>query len=48
VRALTVEKVGAERALYVFAHERPWSYGLASVTIALAAGWAASAAFRRA
>jgi uncharacterized protein (TIGR02186 family) len=48
VRDFTVEKVGAERALYVFAHRRPWSYGLASVTIALAAGWAASAAFRRA
>lgn len=48
VRDLTVEKVGAERALYLFAHHRPWSYGLASVTIALGAGWAASAAFRRA
>jgi hypothetical protein len=48
VRELTVEKVSAERALCVFAHCRPWSYGLASVTIALAARWGASAAFRRA
>jgi uncharacterized protein (TIGR02186 family) len=46
-RTLTVEKVGVERALYLFAHRRPWSYGLASVAIALFAGWAASAAFRR-
>ena len=44
---LTVQKVGLERALYLFAHQRPWSYGLVSVSIALAAGWAASAAFRR-
>jgi uncharacterized protein (TIGR02186 family) len=47
VRALTVEKAGAERALYLFAHRRPWFYGFASVAIALAAGWAASVAFRR-
>jgi len=43
----TVEKVGVERALYVWAHQRPWSYGLAAMAFALAAGWAASAAFRR-
>lgn len=47
MRGLTVEKAGIERALYLFAHNRPWSYGLASVAIALAAGWAASVAFRR-
>lgn len=47
VRALTVEKAGAERMLYLLAHQRPWSYGLASVLVALAAGWAASVAFRR-
>lgn len=46
-RVLTVEKVGLERALYVWAHVRPWSYGLASMAFALAAGWVASAAFRR-
>ena len=46
-RTLTVEKVGLERALYVWAHVRPWSYGLASMAFALVAGWAASAAFRR-
>jgi uncharacterized protein (TIGR02186 family) len=47
VRALTVEKAGAERMLYTLAHQRPWSYGLASVLVALGAGWAASVAFRR-
>jgi uncharacterized protein (TIGR02186 family) len=47
VRTLTVEKVGLERALYVWAHERPWSYGLAAMAFAMLAGWAASAAFRR-
>lgn len=46
-RSLVVEKVGLERALYLFAHRRPWWYGLATVVIALGAGWAASAAFRR-
>lgn len=46
-RSLKVEKVGFERALYLFAHERPWLYGLVSAAIALAAGWAASRAFRR-
>ena len=47
VRTLTVEKVGVERTLYLWAHQRPWSYGLAAMAFALAAGWAASFAFRR-
>jgi Putative transmembrane protein (Alph_Pro_TM). len=47
VRTLTVEKVGLERTLYLWAHNRPWSYGLAAMAFALAAGWAASAVFRR-
>ena len=46
-RTLSVEKVGVERALYVWAHDRPWSYGLAAMVFALAVGWGASAAFRR-
>lgn len=46
-RTLTVEKVGLERALYLWAHHRPWSYGLAATAFALLTGWAASAAFRR-
>ncbi|MEO8113962.1 MAG: TIGR02186 family protein [Phenylobacterium sp.] len=47
VRILMVEKVGVERALYLWAHQRPWSYGLASMVFALSVGWAASFAFRR-
>lgn len=47
VRQLTVQKVGIERTLYLWAHDRPWSYGLASMVIALGVGWAASAVFRR-
>jgi hypothetical protein len=46
-RDLTIEKVGVERVISGFARERPWAYGVISVSIALAAGWAASAAFRR-
>ncbi len=47
VRTLTVAKVGVERGLYLWAHRRPWSYGLAAMAFALGAGWAASRAFRR-
>jgi uncharacterized protein (TIGR02186 family) len=46
-RILTVEKVGVERGLYLWAHQRPWSYGLAAMAFALGAGWAASTVFRR-
>jgi len=46
-RVLTVEKVGVERGLYLWAHQRPWSYGLVAMAFALSAGWAASSAFRR-
>ena len=46
-RTLTVEQVGFERTLYLWAHGRPWSYGLAARAFALGAGWAASIAFRR-
>jgi uncharacterized protein (TIGR02186 family) len=46
-RTLTVEKVGVERMLYLLAHRHPWLYGLASMALALAAGWAASRVFRR-
>ncbi|WP_309606632.1 TIGR02186 family protein [Phenylobacterium sp.] len=46
-RTLSVEKVGVERSLYLWAHRRPWSYGLAAMAFALAAGWASASAFRR-
>lgn len=44
--AINVEKVGLERFLYNLAHEDPLIYGLMSLAIAAAAGWAASAVFR--
>jgi uncharacterized protein (TIGR02186 family) len=46
-RTLTVEKVGIERTLYLWAHQRPWTYGIASMVFALAVGWGASVVFRR-
>ncbi len=44
--ALEVHKVGLERWLFHLSREQPLSYGLMSLTIAIFAGWAASAAFR--
>lgn len=41
-----VQKVGLERFLFNLAHERPLIYGILSLTIAIVAGWAASAVFR--
>lgn len=43
---LAVRKVGLERFLYTLAHDSPPIYGLASLAVAAAAGWGASAAFR--
>lgn len=42
---LAVRKVGLERFLYGLAHGQPVLYGLMSLAIAIAVGWAASAAF---
>ncbi len=44
--ALPVHKVGIERAIFVLSRQNPLVYGLLSLFIAVAAGWAASAAFR--
>ena len=43
---IDVAKVGLERWLYTLAHEQALIYGLMSLAIAIAAGWAASAFFR--
>lgn len=40
---IPVQKVGLERWLYNLAHVQPFLYGLLSLVIAVAAGWAASA-----
>ena len=45
VTTIPVQKVGLERWLYNLAHENPFFYGLMSLSIAIAAGWGASAAF---
>lgn len=42
---IPVKKVGLERWLYNLAHDNPFLYGLMSLSIAIAAGWGASAAF---
>jgi uncharacterized protein (TIGR02186 family) len=43
---IDVRKIGLERTLYRMAHDRPLVYGLVSIVIAVAAGWAAAALFR--
>lgn len=42
---IAVQKVGLERWLYNLAHENAVLYGLLSLSLAIAAGWLASAAF---
>jgi len=42
---LDIQKVGIERWLYNLAHDNALYYGLMSLFIAIAAGWAASAVF---
>lgn len=45
-QSIPVRKVGLERMIYTLAHERPLAYGILSLTIAIIAGWLASAVFR--
>lgn len=44
--ALEVRKVGLERWLYSLSRQQPLTYGLLSLSIAILAGWLASALFR--
>ncbi|MEO0999586.1 MAG: TIGR02186 family protein [Pseudomonadota bacterium] len=44
--AIFVRKEGLERFIYTLAHEQPLIYGLASILVALLAGWGASEVFR--
>ena len=44
---LVVSKVGFSAEVFEFARSQPFSYGLAAVFGALAAGWLAGAVFRR-
>ncbi len=43
---IAVRKVGLERWIFNLAHQRPLIYGLLSLSIAIFAGWVASAVFR--
>ncbi len=45
-KVIFVQKVGLERFLYNLARDQPLIYGLLSLSIAIAAGWAASVIFR--
>jgi uncharacterized protein (TIGR02186 family) len=45
ITTIPVRKVGLERWLYNLAHENAFLYGLMSLSIAIAAGWGASAVF---
>jgi uncharacterized protein (TIGR02186 family) len=42
-----IDKSGFERAIYVFAHENSFLYGLAAIALALGMGWAAGQVGRR-
>lgn len=44
---LTVGKIGFEQAVYNFAIEQGFAYGLLAVIIALASGWGVAAVMRR-
>jgi uncharacterized protein (TIGR02186 family) len=45
--ALDISKVGLEAELYDFARQQPALYALASIALAVLAGWMAAAVFRR-
>lgn len=47
IQPLTVNKVGIEAEVFRIAHEWPAFYGIFAIFVALVAGWAADAAFRR-
>ena len=44
---IDVRKAGLERFLFAMAQDQPLLYGLASLALALVAGWGASEVFRR-
>jgi len=46
-KSFRVEKVGFERWIYEFAHERSFLYGIMAVLLAIFTGWAANVIFRK-
>ena len=47
VQKITVNKIGLEKWLYEFAHQKPFFYGIFAITLALILGWGGSAIFRK-
>lgn len=47
VTPMFVDKAGVGALVYEFAHREPAIYGILAVLVAISAGWAASAVFRR-
>ncbi len=47
INPLVVSKVGFEAAVFDFAHNKPFAYGLLAIVIAMVAGWIASVVFRK-
>jgi uncharacterized protein (TIGR02186 family) len=45
-QVIPVRKAGLERAIFALSREKPLAYGLLSVSLAILAGWSASALFR--
>ncbi len=46
-KTVTVQRAGAEAAIYNFAHEHAAIYGIVAITVALFAGWLAGVIFRK-
>jgi len=47
VTPMFVSKIGVGADVFEFAHRQPAIYGILAVLVAISAGWAASAVFRR-
>ena len=47
VTPLFVSKIGIGADVFEFAHRQPAIYGILAVLVAISAGWAASAVFRK-
>ena len=45
-QVIPVRKAGLERAIFAMSREKPFAYGLLSVSLAILAGWFASTVFR--
>ncbi len=46
-KLINVRKIGVEASVYDFAHRQSFAYGILAIVIAVVAGWAANAAFKK-